>query len=467
MPSAVTSGDELVVGIATCGEDSTDCASNYPYTYYLSSISDSLGSSFALAVNDSSSGVSEIFTAGNILGGSDSVTVTFSASIGTMDTLDVFVYEVSGYDPIASQTATGNGTPCLGNACTDYISTSSVPFNNGDFLLGVVYEGNCGGSGLLCALIPPCSPTCTPGSPTVLPANGFTSYLSGNTQSAFALSSFSGATSPTDFSSSYTLSAGGYGNRGPWVEAAIVLAPPGGSSAILTALSSDYTSLSTALGGIATTLSTLSSTLSGITSTLTSVQSTLTSLSGTIASGLSALSSTLAAIQTTVNSINTAVTSAIPSTLSSIQSSLSVISSAISNIGVTGPTVGTSNDASVATSPSFSALTSFSTSATNWVLASSGSTSDKVVSGYVVSATGGSVTNGVLYLSLTSTPGSQSATYAIPIGTLPTGTGPVNGGLRFPFRVPAGDSVYAQLVSSSKKGTVTVQLQFENLPINQ
>jgi hypothetical protein len=202
---------------------------------------------------------------------------------------------------------------------------------------------------------------------------------------------------------------------------------------------------------------------SGAISTLTS---DISSLSASLSSDYASISTAISNVQTTVNGISTAVTSTIPTALSNIQSALSGISAAIASIGTTGPTVGTSNDATVSTSPSFGTVSAFTTGATSWVQAASGTPSDQVLSGYALSVDKGTVTLGVLYVSLTATPGGPGATYAIPIGTTSSGSS-VSGNLRFPFHIPQGDSVYVQVTSASgKSASVTVQLQFENLPIN-
>ncbi len=202
--------------------------------------------------------------------------------------------------------------------------------------------------------------------------------------------------------------------------------------------SSIFNALSTGLGNLATSIE--SHVDNSINSAVTSIESDITSAQSALSAQITTLSDSLA-------------------------SDYTALSTAISNIGRIGPTVGTSNDATVATSPSFSTLSSFSTSSSNWVLVSSGSGQpDRVVSGYVVSLPSGA-TNGILYVSLSNTPAGAGSAYAIPLGSFPGSLSPPSGYLRFPFHVPAGTSVYVQVVSG-KGSTVTVQLQFESLPIN-
>jgi hypothetical protein len=213
--------------------------------------------------------------------------------------------------------------------------------------------------------------------------------------------------------------------------------------------------------------SSISALTSDLASDFSSLQASISSLSTLLSTDFTSLSTAISNVQTTVNSINTSVTSTIPTALSNIQSALTSLSTAIAKIGVSGPTVGTSNDATVATSPAITSLSSFTTGATNWTQVTPGSANDQVLTGYVVSTDKGAITDGTLYISLTSTPSSPGATYAIPVGTLYSGSTPLSGNLRFPFHIPQGDSVYVQLVSSTgKPASATVQLQFENLPIN-
>lgn len=220
--------------------------------------------------------------------------------------------------------------------------------------------------------------------------------------------------------------------------------------------------------GISTLSNDLSNDFSSLQSSLSSISASLStdfnSLSSSLSNDFSSLSSAIAGVQTTVDSISTSVSNL----QSSLASDFNALSSAISKIGVTGPTVGTSNDATVSTSPTFSSKSSFSTNQADWVLVSAGSSSDTVIAGYTLSLSSGSVSNGVLYISVTNTPSGPGSTYAVPIGNIASpsnGAIPISGNLRFPFHIPAGDSVYVQLVSS-KGSSVVVQLQSESLPIN-
>ena len=197
----------------------------------------------------------------------------------------------------------------------------------------------------------------------------------------------------------------------------------------------------------------------------TSLSDGLGTLSSDLSNDYSSLSNALSGISSQLTSLQTDVDNNFATLSSTLNSDFSSLSAAIANIGRTGPTVGTSNDATVATSPSFSTRTSFSTSASSWVQISPSAGVDQVVSGYTVSTTSLLTRNAVLYISLTNSPGSAGATYAIPLGTLTTLSGPASGQLRFPFRIPAGSAVYVEIVSSNT-ASVTVQLQFQNLPIN-
>jgi YVTN family beta-propeller protein len=239
------------------------------------------------------------------------------------------------------------------------------------------------------------------------------------------------------------------------------------SSSIQTTLSSMASSITGGFSTVEASLTTLSSSLSADYSSLSSAISTLqTALStdfSTLNSQISTLSTTVTSGFSGLTTQISGLSSDLSSDYASLTSQLSAISSAIANIGVTGPTVGTSNDATVVTSPSFSSRTSFSTAASAWTLVST-SSPNEVLSGYAVSTTAPVTRNAILYVSLTPTPASASATYAIPLGGLGILTSPT-GQLRFPFHIPAGSSIYVQVVSSSP-ASITVQLQMVSEPIN-
>jgi YVTN family beta-propeller protein len=182
---------------------------------------------------------------------------------------------------------------------------------------------------------------------------------------------------------------------------------------------------------------------------------------------LSDLYALTSSLQSSVNTLTSDVTSGFSSLSSALSADFSSLSSAIANIGRTGPTVGTSNDATVASSSSFPNRNFFSNSSSTWTLISpvSDATTDRVVAGYTVSVTCVAAPTSTLYVSTTNTPSSASATYAIPIGGMTYGN-PSTGQLRFPFRIPSGSPVYVQVVSSYPGATVNVQLQFLSMPIN-
>jgi len=234
------------------------------------------------------------------------------------------------------------------------------------------------------------------------------------------------------------------------------------------------------------TISIFSHGFSSLSSAVSSIQLSLNDLSTSLASGFGSLSTAISNLDTHLTNVNTdidtqistAVTtidSHIDSSISGLQTSIdasitsavTTLATDIGNIGKTGPLVGTSNDAAVATSPTFSSVSSFSSSASKWTQISPSTGSDRVVSGFTLSAISGTATNAVLYISTSNTPASSSSAYAIPLGTLKavSTAGSETGQLRFPFDIPMGSTVYVQVVSTTG-ATVTVQLQLLNTPIN-
>ena len=181
------------------------------------------------------------------------------------------------------------------------------------------------------------------------------------------------------------------------------------------------------VSNIAGTLSNMQSTLGNIQSTLTSIQSSLTTLSSNLASDFSSLSA------------------------------------AIAKIGVSGPTVETSNGAVVYSKTSLPAEAAFSLTLWDQIGPTTVS-NEEAISGYSVSITFGLITNGILYVSVTNHPASAASTYQIPLGNMAPNT-QVDGQLRFPLNIPSGSSLYVQLTSSTG-AMVTVQLQAINVPIN-
>jgi len=189
-----------------------------------------------------------------------------------------------------------------------------------------------------------------------------------------------------------------------------------------TSLAADYGSLSTEISGLASSLATL-------TTSVNTLSSTLSSDYGSLNSGIGGLAS-------------------------SLNGDYASLSSQISGLG----TLGTTNDATVA-SVTVNSVSAFSPSSSNWTPITTASTAE-VVSGFTVSvAKGVSITSGVLYVSISKSPTSASSTYAIPIGDLLFGVTPVGGDLHFPYSIPSGATVYVQVVSTTPT-TDLVQLQF-------
>ena len=161
-PSNVVNGDVVVVGVVVAGASFT-----------VSSLTDSLSSSFTQAVvsNSTPPPTVYIFYATLSSSGAEVVTATFSAAAPAQS---IYIYEVSGVTTTGAATATGSG---LGTS----ISTSSpVTFQTGAFLLGVIGTNSFGG--------------------TATAGTGFT--LSADTSgigATHAQYSISGITSPTNF----------------------------------------------------------------------------------------------------------------------------------------------------------------------------------------------------------------------------------------------------------------------------
>jgi hypothetical protein len=137
LSSSVTSGDVLVLGVAWLGS--------------VTSITDTRGSSFSLAVSKTGSDISSfpsnvaIYIATLTSSGPETVTAKFSTGEESPFTGlvysaydDVFVYEVAGVTTAGAATGTGG----LGSGTT--AQTSSVSFPAGAFLLGLLSNGcNC------------------------------------------------------------------------------------------------------------------------------------------------------------------------------------------------------------------------------------------------------------------------------------------------------------------------------------
>jgi len=202
-PSSVTSGDVIVVAIASYGGT-------------VISVSDTLLSSFSLAVSFSNYPnpmKTYIYYATLSSSGTDSVSVSMY-----FDNIQagVYIYEVSGVTATGATTETGSGS-CTSSPCT-VATSSSATFQSGSFLLGVVG---------------------TPSTITTTAGSGFTlsSGSSGGTFGGYAEYSTGGVSSPTNFlfsvaSSSIT-----------WAEAGIALVPL--SSTSTSSTSSTATSTTT------------------------------------------------------------------------------------------------------------------------------------------------------------------------------------------------------------------------------
>ena len=124
----VAGGDVVVVGIVVGGA-----------SFALSSLTDSLGSSFTQAVtsNNTAPPIVYIYYAALATSGTEIVTATFAAAAPTQS---IYIYEVSGVTTAGLAIATGSGT---GTAIS---TSSSVSFQTGAFLLGIVGTSSFTGS---------------------------------------------------------------------------------------------------------------------------------------------------------------------------------------------------------------------------------------------------------------------------------------------------------------------------------
>jgi hypothetical protein len=189
--NSVASGDVVLVGVH----------SGSSISITVSSVSDSLGSSFTQAVMSSNligAFVYEyIYYATLSSSGSDQITVTFSSPPTEYSTVFyVFIYEVSGVTTTGATTGTGAG---------DYgvpVSTTPTTFQSGAFLLAIL------GNSLM-------STGVTAGSGFTLTPDDSASEILGI---AHAQYSTSGVSSPTTFPATFSQS-----NK--WVEAGIALNP--------------------------------------------------------------------------------------------------------------------------------------------------------------------------------------------------------------------------------------------------
>jgi hypothetical protein len=177
----VAIGDVIVVGVVVAGA-----------SFALSSLTDSLSSSFTQAVTSTNAPPPTvyIFYATLSSSGADVVTATFSAAAPAQS---VYIFEVSGVRTTGVANATGSG---LGTS----ISTSApVSFETGAFLLGVIGTNSFGG-------------TATAG-----PGFALSAANSGGGVT-YAQYSTSGVSSPTSFQATTN-------SAESWAEAAIALMP--------------------------------------------------------------------------------------------------------------------------------------------------------------------------------------------------------------------------------------------------
>jgi len=126
--SSVSAGDEIVVGVVV-GEAS----------FALSSLTDSLGSSFIQAVTSVNTPppIVYIYYAPLTRGGEEVVTATFTAAAPAQS---IYIYELSGVKSTGIATGAGSGS---GSS----ISTlSSISFPAGAFLLAVIGTNSLGGN---------------------------------------------------------------------------------------------------------------------------------------------------------------------------------------------------------------------------------------------------------------------------------------------------------------------------------
>jgi len=177
----VASGNIILVGVVVADASFT-----------LSSLTDSLGSTFTHAVTSTSipPPTVYIYFATLSTSGAEVVTATFNAAAPEES---VYIFEVSGVTTAGLENATGTGTG------TSISTSSSVASQTGAFLLGIVGTNGFGG--------------------TVTAGSGFTlSPDNSGIGGTYAQYSMSSVTSPTNFQAS---------TNSPitWAEAAIALMP--------------------------------------------------------------------------------------------------------------------------------------------------------------------------------------------------------------------------------------------------
>lgn len=234
-----------------------------------------------------------------------------------------------------------------------------------------------------------------------------------------------------------------------------------------TGISSSFTTLQTDLNGNFTSLSAAIGTIS---TTTTGLATSITGLSRALSNDTSILSGKISGLSGRLSTDTASILSAVSALSTQMSNGFSGLSSAISNIGSSGPLVGTSNGATVLSTTLTSARTfsSFSPSS-GWTQVAT-STGGQVVTDLSVSATSGSIKQGVLYVIWTNGATDGSA-YAINVGDISSGFPPFLSGsstnvqLRFPYSIPSGSTVYVLLVSNTK-ATADIQLQLVSVPIS-
>lgn len=177
----VASGDVLVVGVVVADA-----------SFALSSLTDSLGSSFTQAVTSTNvpPPIVYIYYATLPTSGPEIVTATFTAAAPAES---VYIYEVSGVTTAGVANETGSGTG------TSILTSSSVSFQTGAFLLGIIGTNSFRGAAMAGA--------------------GFTlSTDNSGTGVSYAQYSMSGVSSPTSFPATTNSPVS-------WAEDAIALMP--------------------------------------------------------------------------------------------------------------------------------------------------------------------------------------------------------------------------------------------------
>ncbi len=204
-PDRVTKGNVVVVGLQTDGGEVTPA------------VSDSLGSTFTLAVRHQSTLIVEstsIFYARLTSSGADTVTATLGPPCPSGEACAgharIFILEVAGVTTTGATTGVGDGQGIL-------IATSPVVFSEGAFLFGMV--------GFSCSIAPhACGLLPGPGFVTLGPVAGDPGLPLDHGWAQYAAS---GVTSPTTFPATSTA------DTRSWVESGLALpaapAPSGGS----------------------------------------------------------------------------------------------------------------------------------------------------------------------------------------------------------------------------------------------